>query len=733
MSSELLKNFFPYGVSYYRPATPVPEYWAMDLKNIADSGFNTIRVSAFWSRIEKADGQYDFSEFDGICAAAAKENLKVLMTLYIVNMPEWMFEQYSDSRMVSAAGHINYSEHHPDAVAGGWPGLCMDCADIMGKVQQFIKEITLHYKGNDTILAFDVIHEPWEEPSQEYYIDSWKNGVFCYCSHSIEKFKGWLLSKYHTLNELNKAWSRSYSNWDQVQPPRTFGNYADWLDWRLFSVESLTNESLVSGQTVKEYDSDRVTVNHGGGVLNAFSSSADTFELANTVDIPGASNYSIKSPQDAGMTCDFLRSASPADGKFWIGETSGGSGPMFSFIGEDIEKFFAFGMPWSTEIQNKHVWKMLSHGAKGMIYWMWRPEVCGCEIAGMGFTDREGGLTPRVANAKRISKIIMENKELFMNSKPPESKVAILYNINTSILEGFAATSKSVQGNAGLFANFKDLRSLSGIAKICMENSVEVDYINDKLIAGGKLSQYKLLILPYSICIGTKAVEKIKEFVKNGGTVIADALCGYFRENGWGAERVPAYGLDEIFGCKVLEYGYSMDYKVLFEKEVNDRIFNSKFVTEKLVVGENSRIIARFEDGNPAAVLNKYGKGNAIYIGAPVFMHSKVKDPGILVSLMDFMLLTAGIEKNVHVNVMGGNLGIEVRILQTENQKLLFVMNHSGTECKADIEIICDKKVELLCDADTGDSKAYSLTENGICMAIKIGALGVQLFKLQLK
>ena len=586
MSSLLPKDFFPYGVSYYRPVTPLQENWSKDLKNISDTGFNTIRVSAFWSRIEKSEGQYDFTEFDSISNAAAKNNLKVLMTLYIVNMPEWLFEKYPSSRMVSAAGRIHYSEHHPDAVAGGWPGLCMDCSEVMDRVQSFIKAITLHYKENDTILAFDVIHEPWEEPSQEYYIDSWKNGVFCYCNHSIDKFKGWLLKKYMSLNNLNHAWSRSYSNWNQVQPPRTFGNYADWLDWRLFSVEALTSESMVSGQSVKKYDPNRVTVNHGGGVLNAFSSSADTFELAATVDIPGASNYSIKSPQDAGMTCDFLRSASPADGEFWIGETSGGSGPMFSFIGEDIEKFFAFGMPWSPEIQKKHIWKMLSHGAKGLMYWMWRPEICGCETEGMGFTDREGDLTTRVENARMISKVIMSDKEFFLNSKPPESKVAVLYNLNTSILEGFAATTKSVQGNAGLFANFKDLRSLSGLAKICMDNSIELDYINDKLISGGKLSRYKLLILPYSICIGAKAAEAIKEFVKNGGTVVADALCGYFAENGWGAERVPAYGLDEMFGCKVLEYDYSMDYKVLFGDEVNNDTFDSKYVKEKMVVAK---------------------------------------------------------------------------------------------------------------------------------------------------
>jgi beta-galactosidase len=76
-----LCEFYPYGVSYYRPPTPVREHWDKDLANIASCGMNTIRVSAFWSRIEKTEGNYSFTEFDAICEAAAAHGLKVLMTL----------------------------------------------------------------------------------------------------------------------------------------------------------------------------------------------------------------------------------------------------------------------------------------------------------------------------------------------------------------------------------------------------------------------------------------------------------------------------------------------------------------------------------------------------------------------------------------------------------------------------------------------------------------------------
>lgn len=732
MKKSDLENFYPYGVSYYRPVTPLPRHWEKDLKNIRECGFNTIRVSAFWSRIEKEEDVYDFEEFDAICAAAEKNELKVLMTLYIVNMPEWMFLKYPDARMVSAGDRVQYSEHHPDAVAGGWPGLCMDCPEVMDKMKQFVKAVTLHYKGNDTMLAFDVIHEPWEEPSQEYYIDSWKNSVYCYCSHSVEKFKGWLREKYGNLEQLNEAWSRCYSSWDQVQPPRNFGAYTDWLDWRNFSTDMVAEECMQAGLMVKKYDPDRIIVNHCGGVLNAFNTSSDTFALAKTVDIPGASNYSIKSPQDAGMSCDFLRSASQDDGNFWIGETSGGSGPMFVFNGEDIERFFAFGMPWSKEIQKKHIWKMISHGARGVMYWMWRPEVYGCETAAMGFTDREGNLTERTENAREIGEVIRRNKELFLHGKPPKAQVAVLYNRNTSILEGYASTAKSVQGNAGLFAKYKDLWSLSGFAKMTMDNSIPTDYVNDDVIAEGGLEQYKVLVLPYSICVGKKAADKIREFVYQGGTVIADALCGYFEENGWGSEVVPGNGLDEVFGCKVLEYNYSLDTVISCDDHLRNVRIHSKFVKEKLKLN-GATPVGFFEDGSPAVTVHKFGQGQAVYFASSLFMHGNENESTTVKTILDFLLGSAGVDSGVTVSVPGMNSSVEVRTLSTGSETAVIVMNHGQEKVCPKIQIKLEGcgQVLQITDEELGKPAVYQAERDGcVGMELEMSPLEVRIFKI---
>lgn len=601
----------------------------------------------------------------------------------------------------------------------------------MEHMKRFVKEITLHYKDHPAMLAFDVIHEPWEEPSQEYYIDSWKNSVYCYCEHSVRKFKKWLKEKYHNLDGLNQAWSRCYSDWEQVQPPRNFGAYTDWLDWRTFSTQMVAEECMQAGKTVKEYDPDRMIVNHCGGVLNAFNSSSDAFALAKTVDIPGASNYSIKSPQDAGMSCDILRTASLDEGNFWIGETSGGSGPMFSFNGEDIERFFAFRMPWSKQIQRKHIWKMISHGAKGVMYWMWRPELYGCETAAMGFTDREGNLTERTENAKQISSIIRKNKEFFLRSKPPKSEVAVLYNRNTSILEGFAATAKSVQGNAGLFSNYKDLWSLSGLAKIMMDNSIPSDYLNDDLIMEGALDHYRILILPYSICIQKKTVSgKIMDFVKRGGILVADALCGYFTEDGWGSEVVPAHGLDQVLGCKVLEYGYSLNTQITCDSALNNILLNSKFVKEKLQIF-TAKVLGTFENREPAVTLNQYGKGQALYFASSLFMNEKETNPAAYKTLFRCILSIADVENPVSVDTTELCSGVEVRMLQTEQEKWAIVMNHNDRTVQSRIQIKGVSHAASVLDVENDISVAYELENRTLTFSAELKGLEVKIISIR--
>src|ERR1700712_3127892 len=60
------------GVSWYPEQWP-EERWETDLQMMHDTGFNVVRIAEFaWSRMEPAEGKFDFAWLDRAIAAARR-------------------------------------------------------------------------------------------------------------------------------------------------------------------------------------------------------------------------------------------------------------------------------------------------------------------------------------------------------------------------------------------------------------------------------------------------------------------------------------------------------------------------------------------------------------------------------------------------------------------------------------------------------------------------------------
>jgi hypothetical protein len=69
----------------------------------------------------------------------------------------------------------------------------------------------------------------------------------------------------------------------------------------------------------------------------------------------------------------------------------------------------------------------------------------------------------------------------------------------------------------------------------------------DQVILNGVPKEFKVLILPSCYALSDIEAERITEFCKNGGTVIADFACGIFDQHGKGRSKG---ALDKLFGVK---------------------------------------------------------------------------------------------------------------------------------------------------------------------------------------
>jgi len=139
---------------------------------------------------------------------------------------------------------------------------------------------------------------------------------------------------------------------------------------------------------------------------------------------------------------------------------------------------------------------------------------------------------------------------------------------------------------------------------------------NGELIKGG----YKVLLLPQSVAMSREECRQIEEFVRTGGTVIADNMTATMDEH---CKRLPYGQLDGLFGIKrggvrwrPEAVGGSLPSDV--PGAVPLRVYETDIT---LTTGKALHLI----DGVPAVIENRMGKGRAIYLNLDMHDYGKLR------------------------------------------------------------------------------------------------------------
>jgi beta-galactosidase len=80
--------------------------------------------------------------------------------------------------------------------------------------------------------------------------------------------------------------------------------------------------------------------------------------------------------------------------------------------------------------------------------------------------------------------------------------------------------------------------------------SVPVDFIHIDDIAAGKGARYKMIYLPYPLMLNEAAGLALRQYVENGGALVAEARLAWNDERGRAREIIPGFGLHEVCGCR---------------------------------------------------------------------------------------------------------------------------------------------------------------------------------------
>jgi beta-galactosidase len=682
-------DFFPVAVWYGGGKARAPmlekvdatsgERWGRDLDQIKAVGFNTVKCWVDWATAEPKPEDYRFENLELLLKLAEARGLRVVVQIYLDSAPDWVGERYPDGQFVDRSGAVIKSQASP--------GFCIDHPGVRGEIVKFLRALSERANRSPALYGWDV----WSEP----HVINWaefpylSNPEFCYCPNSQARFREWLKAKYGSLEALNAAWYRGFERWDQVEPPRssTILSYTDYLDWRAFIDDKLAGDLKTRVNSIRSADATHPITSHAA-VPGLFTSPTDGYgdpddwKMAATADYFGTSLY----PKHAASTrpwpfpmiaagLDFTRSSGHSYGKgFWIGELQAGQGVTGMRIAEPV-------VPHDLEFW---LWQVLSHGARQISIYAWYPMSSGYESNGYGLINLDETLTERARAAGHVAQIIARNAADIRQCTPAAAEVGILYNRLSSMVGG-AQPSLSKLGNAA-----RD--SLEGLHRAFFEDQIPVDFIHPEDILQNRLSQYKIVFLPFPVMLSKNVGEGVAHYIENGGTVVAEARLAWNDERGFSSDRVPGFGLDEVFGAREKLIRPVEQVKMLIAPDANlpglkpgDAVRAEAF-EEDLDPSSQARVLARFANGEAAVVRKTYGKGKAILVGSfAALSYQRQHDPSTK-RLFLALAHAAGVAPEVAVSGPGTD-EIEVRRLTSDRVQILFAFNHAKTPAQAAIRL----------------------------------------------
>ncbi len=579
------------GVDYYPEQWP-DEFLEQDLDNIVQLNCNVIRIGEFaWHKMERREGVFDFSYFDNVISQAKKRNLSVIFGTPTATMPAWAAKQYPEV--------LSADENGIKRSFGGRRLYCFNSKKYRELTTGIVTALAQHYKNETAIVAWQADNEFGHEGSD-----------MCYCESCQKAFWQFLEQKYGDIETLNDTWgtafwSQEYNTFDEIPLPRptvTTHNPSLRMDYELFRSQSIETYGAMQVRLLKEILGADATVFHdfSGGI---FSKHFDFSKVAQPFDLVAYNNYPVWGgqskpvpPYQTACALDFMRGLKGKN--FWITEQIMGA------QGHDV-------IGYTPRPLQAKMWayQAVAHGCESMLFFRYRAATKGAEQFCYGVLDSDNRKRRKFYEVQQLFSDLKQHEKTI--EAPIQNCVALVYDYSSMASFRIQRQSMHIDYETEvhrLYAPFYN-------------RNVSMDVIpSDKGFSG-----YQMLLVPIMTVMTEPFRQRLKEFVKTGGTVLFTYRMGIkdsFNNLTLGKD-IPV-GLEDLIGGVVDEFEALNDAQTvsLLGQEDFLGITGSASVFRDMLRPTTGVPLFSYQDcfyDKYAAVLkNHYGNGTVYYIGCGI-------------------------------------------------------------------------------------------------------------------
>ncbi|MGI6672531.1 MAG: beta-galactosidase [Christensenellales bacterium] len=601
-----------------------------DIKLFKKANINFLVLPVFsWTKLEPKEGQYEFDWLEKLLDKLYANGLMVSLATPTCAQPAWLSIKYPEVLPVDIQGR---KRKHGMRVF-----FCYNSDKYRERARAIADQMARRFGNHPAVKVWHVANE---------------YGTYCYCDHCEKLFRDWLKERYSTLDELNNRWNtafwnRTLTDWNEITLPSELND-----DYRFNPTVQLDFQRFVSESTAdcfsNEYDAIRAVcldtpINTN---MSGFIKKLDQFVITSRMDIVGWDNYPWPTHDKSliALKHDIMRGLK--DGQsFMLSEQSPNQ--------QNWQPYNKLKKPGEVRLLT---YQALAHGADTCLFFQMRQSIAGQEKFHGAVISRSGDEHTRIF--KELTILGNELSKLGqITGARINAEVGILFDWNNWwALENSSGPSKDLDY----------LENVQQFYRPFYEKNIPVDILGYHR----ELKDYKVVVAPLTYMMKPGLSERLTNFVKDGGTLIATYLSGVADENDrcvFGEYPGP---LKEVLGIAVEEtdalYPEERNTMVLADGE-----YSCSFLCD-LVKLRGAQAIAvygnDFYKGLPCLTVNQFGKGKAYYIAT-------LPEARYLDRFVDELKLDAPFKSSV---------GVEITKRVNENGSFIFCINHNSDSALID-------------------------------------------------
>ena len=521
----------------------------------------------------------------------------------------------------------------------------------------------------------------------------------CLSSHCLHAYQDYLQRMYGTIQKLNESWDSEYHEFSEIKlladvelpapnAPKWFKEYfAQRLQKNLTDNECDGEHQIALGDTNDElralqaenfprwYDRQAFQCENYVNWCKKFAQAFRKLDPQSLTGFEGTDSFSLRRlttrSRQGGDLDAFVRELE------YFGPYHGPANEVVRSIASPLFPMGNwFGYSMDREVLLERYWDQITNGMNTVQWWRWD------NLNGYhGFLSPTFSPFPGVQELLDDTKIVREGLgSLLMHCNMHDDGIAMLYSMPSTHIAHF-------DGNRTYGLTTRD----HGLwHKLLHDSGVQFRYVTDRMLRLGEFdaSKYQVLILPLSFAIGPEEANIIRNFVENGGTLLADVRTGTYDGH---CKPLASGILDEVFGIKrtgkqdavkldrlhlsgnIGQQAVEMRWGNWYGKEIYPRMKVDPTVTTTSGEALGHAYPIHYSAGlkHPVGIVNNYGKGKAVLLNFPIY--NAPAQP-----LAEGILKSAGVQATIKLQTPHGEriTGLEITRWKNSDVELIALFGH---------------------------------------------------------